>query len=419
MVFDGNNTYLYDGEGQVCAVQGPPPVSGGPGAMTQYIYDAGGTRVAKGTITVWSCDTTVNGFIATNSYVLGPNGQQDSEETIVSGTRTWKHTNVYAGGDLVATYDSVGLHFHLSDWQGTRRVQTDYAGNVGETYPGLPYGEMPPGQDLGATEQHFTGKEHDDESGNDYFDARYYSSAMGRFLTPDWSVKAEPIPYAKVGDPQTLNLYSYVLNNPLVKFDPNGHDWFHVDNKWQWQQGHTYHDANGNATNAKGYAGLLVATISGMNSHGATTYKLTLYNQNKAVATGTGFSGGNGHAPVRDGNYIIHLDIRDPIGPNKMVNSGVDGAEPQKFYGIQAMHDIDDSEGHWPVVGAYGPMRALLNPIGGAPDHGDYFHGQTNGHGWTHGCLCYGADTRFIDYMWNNMPHVPMPVAIDTPVQKP
>src|ERR1700726_1320401 len=61
---------------------------------------------------------------------------------------------------------------------------------------------------------HFTGKERDAESGNDYFGARYYSSAMGRWLSPDWSAKVMPVPYAKLGDPQTLNLYAYVGNNP-------------------------------------------------------------------------------------------------------------------------------------------------------------------------------------------------------------
>lgn len=69
----------------------------------------------------------------------------------------------------------------------------------------------------------FTGKERDAESGNDYFDARYYSSAMGRFLSPDWSAKVEPVPYAKLDNPQSLNLYSYVLNNPLRVVDPDGH----------------------------------------------------------------------------------------------------------------------------------------------------------------------------------------------------
>ena len=46
---------------------------------------------------------------------------------------------------------------------------------------------------------------------------------MGRFLSPDWSAKAEPVPYAKLGDPQTLNLYAYVGNNPLTRMDANGH----------------------------------------------------------------------------------------------------------------------------------------------------------------------------------------------------
>jgi RHS repeat-associated protein len=66
-------------------------------------------------------------------------------------------------------------------------------------------------------------KERDTESGNDYFGARYYASSMRRFLSPDWSAKAEPVPYAKLDNPQSLNLYAYVLNNPLTKDDPDGH----------------------------------------------------------------------------------------------------------------------------------------------------------------------------------------------------
>jgi len=68
-----------------------------------------------------------------------------------------------------------------------------------------------------------TGKERDAESGNDYFSARYYASAMGRFLSPDWSAKIEPVPYSKLDNPQTLNLYAYVGNNPLSRVDPTGH----------------------------------------------------------------------------------------------------------------------------------------------------------------------------------------------------
>ena len=68
-----------------------------------------------------------------------------------------------------------------------------------------------------------TGKERDTESGNDYFVARYYNSTMGRFLIPDWSAKVTPVPYAKLDDPQSLNLYAYMRNNPLGGVDADGH----------------------------------------------------------------------------------------------------------------------------------------------------------------------------------------------------
>ena len=63
-----------------------------------------------------------------------------------------------------------------------------------------------------------TGKERDTESGNDYFEARYYSSAMGRFLSPD-PVK---ITTTRMLDPQGLNLYSYTRNRPLIAIDRDG-----------------------------------------------------------------------------------------------------------------------------------------------------------------------------------------------------
>ncbi|WP_263409585.1 RHS repeat-associated core domain-containing protein [Terriglobus tenax] len=68
-----------------------------------------------------------------------------------------------------------------------------------------------------------SGKERDSESGLDYFGARYYGSAMGRFMSPDWSEKPVSLPYSNVHNPQTLNLYSYIENNPLSRSDPDGH----------------------------------------------------------------------------------------------------------------------------------------------------------------------------------------------------
>jgi RHS repeat-associated protein len=70
---------------------------------------------------------------------------------------------------------------------------------------------------------HFTGKMRDTESNLDDFDARYYSSQWGRFMSPDWDLKPTAVPYAQFGDPRSLNLYSYVRNNPSTTIDSNGH----------------------------------------------------------------------------------------------------------------------------------------------------------------------------------------------------
>ena len=82
----------------------------------------------------------------------------------------------------------------------------------------------------------FEDKERDPESastaqpqGLDYFGARFDSSATGRFMSPDWANKPEPVPYAKLGNPQTLNLYAFAGNNPESAPDIDGHEESAVD----------------------------------------------------------------------------------------------------------------------------------------------------------------------------------------------
>jgi RHS repeat-associated protein len=64
-----------------------------------------------------------------------------------------------------------------------------------------------------------TGKERDQETGLDYFGARYYGSALGRFTSPDPLMAS-----AKIWDPQTWNRYGYVRSNPMIYVDPTGMD---------------------------------------------------------------------------------------------------------------------------------------------------------------------------------------------------
>ena|ERR1035441_2367343 len=63
----------------------------------------------------------------------------------------------------------------------------------------------------------FTGKERDAETGLDYFGARYFSGAQGRFTSPDDFFKD-----SHVADPQSWSKYAYARNNPLRYVDPNG-----------------------------------------------------------------------------------------------------------------------------------------------------------------------------------------------------
>jgi RHS repeat-associated protein len=77
------------------------------------------------------------------------------------------------------------------------------------------------GSDADATKRHFTGKERDTESGNDYFGARYYASNMGRWMSPDVVNVTEE---RMLNPSSTLNKYAYGGNNPLLYVDPDGRD---------------------------------------------------------------------------------------------------------------------------------------------------------------------------------------------------
>jgi RHS repeat-associated protein len=196
--------------------------------------------VAKGTPSSFSCFApTSSTFTPSAEYILDLSGNQMTEVVLQSGVMTWAHTNVWLGSQLTATYDAAtvgtnltpALHFHFADPLGSRRVQTNPLGTIENSYQSLPFGngqyELSNSNCIianscysadASTEHHFTGKERDIESGNDYFPARYYSSNVGRWLSPDPSGLALASPV----DPQSFNLYAYVSNHPLVLIDPFG-----------------------------------------------------------------------------------------------------------------------------------------------------------------------------------------------------
>jgi RHS repeat-associated protein len=224
VTYDLVNTYLYDGEGRVCAVAYP---SGTTTAYEQYIYDAEGRRVAKGSIGSLSCNVSnsgsgpSNGYAQTGSYVLGQSGEHISE---LDAAGNFLRSHVYANGRLLATYTNNTTEFAFNDWLGTKRVVANANDAPPSTCVNLPFGDaLSCSNSASLNGHHFTGQIHDQTSGNDYFGARYYSNYTGRFLSPDWSSDPDAVPYADFTNPQSLNLYGYVDNNPLSYRDPTGH----------------------------------------------------------------------------------------------------------------------------------------------------------------------------------------------------
>jgi RHS repeat-associated protein len=191
LLTDGlGNSYQYDAEGKTKS-----------GAGATYVYTAEGQRVEKaGSSTV---DTVYFG------------GRPIAR--LVAGTG-WTDL-VYGSGGLLLEVPGTQTGsptYRMTDHLGSLVGTLSSAGAVVGTQDLAPFGEVFAGQAIDPFV--FTGKERDTESGNDYFGARYYSSNMGRFLSPDPS----GLTYASATNPQSLNLYSYALNNPLTNIDPTG-----------------------------------------------------------------------------------------------------------------------------------------------------------------------------------------------------
>lgn len=143
-----------------------------------------------------------------------------------------------AAGQRVAEYNTQApansqpiTSYLTEDALGTPRVITGGDAQIRGRHDYLPFGEeistsvggrmSVPG--YGSTDnirRQFTQKERDNETGLDYFGARYYAATQGRFTSVD------PIKLGidRLFDPQRMNLYAYVRNNPLAFTDPDGKD---------------------------------------------------------------------------------------------------------------------------------------------------------------------------------------------------
>lgn len=161
---------------------------------TTFVYDSAGQRVKK----------TVGG--TTTTTYLG-------KDYDVTGSLNTKY--IYLGDTRISTKDSSGtLQFIHDDHIGSANVVTDSSGNQAGYLEYDPYGSTVTQTGSADPKHKFTGQELD-TTHLYYYGARYYDPQIGRFITPDSYVQ-------QPSNPQTLNRYSYVKNNPIKYTDPTG-----------------------------------------------------------------------------------------------------------------------------------------------------------------------------------------------------
>src|SRR5262249_21370838 len=128
---------------------------------------------------------------------------------------------IFAGSQRIVEIDGQGQpFFNHSDHLGSSNIVTDRNGRITGRTEYYAFGQERRQEGSVHLPYSYTDKERDASTGLHCFGARYYFSAIGRFLSPDpVGIKAD-----RLLDPQRLNPYAYVRNNPLKYVDPNGED---------------------------------------------------------------------------------------------------------------------------------------------------------------------------------------------------
>lgn len=180
-------TYQYDAENRMSATAG-----------VSYSYDGDSRRVKKSSGKLY--------WYGAGSEVL--------LETDLAGNSPDEY--IFFAGRRIARRKPAGeVNYYFADHLGSSRVVTSATGQILDDSDFYPFGGERPVLSTSGNNYKFTGKERDPESGLDYFGFRYDSSSLGRFMSPD----AGPFHFE---NPQSLNRYAYVLNNPLFYIDPDG-----------------------------------------------------------------------------------------------------------------------------------------------------------------------------------------------------
>jgi RHS repeat-associated protein len=222
--------YCYDSAGNLIFIAQPAASPGSPCPTSgpyQYVYDAENHLISTASVT-YTYDGDGNRVEKSNGklYWYGANIDPLDETDLAGNTNNTSFEEyIFFGATRVARRDYLNdVDYYFADHLGTARVVTNSAGTILDDSDFYPFGGERPVTSSSGNTYKFTSKERDSESGLDNFVARYNSSNLGRFMSPDPDNAG-----ASLGAPQSWNAYSYVLNNPLKYIDPSGMDCIYLN----------------------------------------------------------------------------------------------------------------------------------------------------------------------------------------------
>jgi RHS repeat-associated protein len=194
-----------------------------------YTYDAVGNMTSgAGRSMVWDYDNrlaSVTSAGTTTSFAYDHQGLRVWKTSPAGDVRTFDNrvelegTNLvkyyYAGPMLVAKRTPTAAFWYHADHLGSTKVLTNAAGAQARSYDYAPFGATIASTGSVANDREFGG--HKAESaGLIFMTGRYYDPGLGRFISADSMVPDG-------GNPQALNRYTFVYNNPIMNTDPTGH----------------------------------------------------------------------------------------------------------------------------------------------------------------------------------------------------
>jgi RHS repeat-associated protein len=341
---DGFHTYTYDAEGNIMTVDG--------GSTASYIYDALNHRGR----------TIVDG--EPTEFVYNVVGQRATTYVGFAGTVTGQY---YWGGKPVAFYKGGSLHFQHQDWMGTEHMRTTYSGASEGQFTSLPFGDgltTTSGTDTDA--YHFAQVDHDYETDTEHAQFRQYSSAQGRWLSPD--------PYGGSYDPsnpQSFNRYAYALNNPLSNVDPSGRECVWDDGSFDAADDPDTGTATGCATAGGTYVPPdIFESVEGTNPGDWSS------NASSTIASDWTTPSVTVNAQNTSSSSILHLLLcsaySDLLGVAKLTNSTVGegvggsvgaGLKSQGFAISLSVQVVADPQGNLGIAGTFGAVTPFSGVV--------------------------------------------------------